>query len=200
MSFADNIGTNIKEVRKQRAISQEKLASACGFSNTTLSAYENNRKTPSLTTIAVIAKKLNVSIERLYYGDENRTFISAEEDEGQKVVNSIYYLWHAGFISYFENYMAGSSIYGMNVHGNDKDEPPYGVFLSLRKYSFAIKRLIMSLNEFESKKETYSDPDQYVQFLLSSVATEINNEIHREAELASKRKENTKQLKNIPRP
>lgn len=78
------IGKNIKEVRNQRQLSQETLATACGFSNTTLSAYENGRKIPNLVTIAKIAKQLNVSIERLYYGDENNAFIISAPDEGKK--------------------------------------------------------------------------------------------------------------------
>ena len=52
--FEIMIGKNIKEVRTQKELSQEVLAKKCGFSNTTLSSYENSRKIPSLTTIATI--------------------------------------------------------------------------------------------------------------------------------------------------
>ena len=82
--YEDSIGKNIKAVRLERELSQETLANACGFSNTTLSAYENGRKLPNLITIAKIAKQLNVSIERLYYGDENSAFIISAPDEGKK--------------------------------------------------------------------------------------------------------------------
>ena len=75
MNYDDNIGKNIREVRLEKGFSQEELARNCGFSNTTLSAYENRRKIPNLTTIAKIAKELDVTIERLYYGDENISFI-----------------------------------------------------------------------------------------------------------------------------
>ena len=84
--YEKNIGSNIREVRLERKLSQEKLADMCDFSNTTLSAYENSRKIPNLTTIAKIAKQLNVSIERLYYGDENSAFINSEPNEGKKIV------------------------------------------------------------------------------------------------------------------
>lgn len=86
----EGIGKNIREVRLEHGLSQETLAEKCGFSNTTLSAYENSRKIPNLTTIAKIAKQLNVRIERLYYGDENSSFIESESDDGKKIVNSIY--------------------------------------------------------------------------------------------------------------
>ncbi len=85
------IGKHIREIRTERGLSQEALAEMCGFSNTTLSSYENGRKNPSLDTIAIIAKKLKVSIERLYYGDENNSFIISEPDEGKKIVNSVYF-------------------------------------------------------------------------------------------------------------
>ena len=44
MNYDDNIGKNIREVRLEKKLSQEELARKCGFSNTTLSAYENSRK------------------------------------------------------------------------------------------------------------------------------------------------------------
>ncbi|MDO4393735.1 MAG: helix-turn-helix transcriptional regulator [Bacillota bacterium] len=130
MSFEDLIGNNIREVRLERGLSQEALANACDFSNTTLSAYENGRKIPSLVTIAKIAKQLNVSIERLYYGDENNAFIISAPDEGRKIVNSIFLLWEQGVISYYRNYNSD-----MDVQTYHKLEEPKGVFLHLDDYS-----------------------------------------------------------------
>ena len=117
------IGKHIREVRLEKKLSQEALADKCGFSNTTLSSYENNRKTPSLSTIAKIAKKLGVSIERLYYGDENNAFIISEPDGGKKIVNSVYFLWKSGVIYYFENYMSGI----ISAEFLQSDEDPRGI-------------------------------------------------------------------------
>ena len=77
---------NKLKVRNERGLSQEKLAERCNISNTTLSMYENSKKIPSLSTIAKIAKSLGVSIERLYYGDENSSFINSEPDLGKKLL------------------------------------------------------------------------------------------------------------------
>ena len=52
---------------------------------------------------------------------------------------------------------------------------PQGVYLYLRKYETPIKRFINSLNEFSNNKDTYPNPEQYLEMLKSSVATEINN-------------------------
>ena len=167
-----NIGSNIREVRQERNLSQEALAKMCGFSNTTLSTYENGRKAPSLDTIAEIAKNLKVSIERLYYGDENIAFINTVPDEGRKIVNCIYVLWELDVIASPGAYMTFAH---MAEHS--------GYFIEILKHPMPIARLISSLNEYRNNKDTYAEPDKYLEILLSSVATEINNEIHGEAEL-----------------
>lgn len=173
MNSIGNIGNNIIEVRKSKNMRQQDLAEKCGFSNTTLSAYENNKKTPTLKTIATIAKQLGVSIERLYYGDENYTFISAAPNEGRKIVNSIYFLWEQDVIWY------NSGIKSENYAARGDDS--LSVYLLVCKYSSAISRLITHLDEFRMNKSTFSDPDGYLEMLLSSVAEEINVEINREA-------------------
>lgn len=163
------IGKNIKELRKEKGLSQEKLAKMCGFSNTTLCSYENGRKTPGLVTIANIAKSLGVSIERLYYGDENIAFISSEPDEGRKIVNAVYFLWEAGVINYYEDLYHSPGYTG----SDPQKKGPVG-FLNIEKYFYQLRRLIMSLNEFKAKKTTYPDPEAYLKMLFSSVAAEIN--------------------------
>ena len=178
------IGKHIREVRQEKKLSQETLADMCGFSNTTLSSYENSRKTPSLSTIAKIAKKLGVSIERLYYGDENNAFIISEPDEGKKIVNSVYYLWKSGVIYYYENYMPG--MYLAEFLQSDVD--PRGIYLQLVKHCSPLKRLINSLNEYKRNETTYPDPEKYLDMLLTSVATEINNEIATEKEEEERQK------------
>ena len=45
MVHKKDIGANIREVRLEKKLSQEKLANACGFANTMLSAYETGKKT-----------------------------------------------------------------------------------------------------------------------------------------------------------
>ncbi len=189
------IGKHIKEVRLERNLSQETLAEMCGFSNTTLSSYENGRKNPSLDTIATIAKKLKVSIERLYYGDENNSFIISEPDEGKKIVNSVYYLWKSGVIYYYENFMPG--MYPAEFLQSDVD--PRGLYLQLVKYSTPLKRLINSLNEYERNETTYPDPEKYLEMLLSSVATEINNEIAKAKSAEEQQRENKEAMKERQR-
>jgi len=179
-NYEEYIGKNIKEVRLEKNLSQQAVADRCGFANTVLSAYENNKKTPNLITIATIARALDVSIERLYYGDDNNAFINSVSDDGRKIVNSIYLLWELGVISYFENYTHDMYEYSDNMK-------PAGLFLHIVDYSTQIKRFINSLNEFERIKETYPEPEKYLEMLKVSIATEINNQIKAQKEAEEKR-------------
>ncbi len=174
VKYEDYIGKNIREMRNIRGYSQEKLARLCGFSNTTLSAYETSKKTPNLITVAKIASSLNVSIDRLYYGDESKAFISMAPDEGRKIVNCIYTLWDLGVINYYEN-----MIYNRFPFEEKNHKKKQGVYLFICKYSESIKRLIESLNEFKQKEHTYKEPEVYLEMLLGSVAEEINQTIER---------------------
>ncbi|MBQ7706959.1 MAG: helix-turn-helix domain-containing protein [Lachnospiraceae bacterium] len=172
MNYEEHIGENIKSVRLSQGLSQQAVADLCGFSNTILSQYENGKKTPNLVTTAKIAKALKVSIERLYYGDENNAFITSESDDGKKIVNSIYLLWSKGVITYYENYIYDS----MPVYEGRYDKK-VGVYLRVVEHSNPIRRLIKQLDDFEKRKDTYQNPDSYLEMLFDSVAAEINKEI-----------------------
>ena len=106
------------------------------------------------------------------YGDENIAFINTVPDEGRKIVNCIYVLWELDVIASPGAYMTFAH---MAEHS--------GYFIEILKHPMPIARLISSLNEYRNNKDTYAEPDKYLEILLSSVATEINNEIHDEAEL-----------------
>ena len=170
MVHKKDIGANIREVRLEKKLSQEKLANACGFANTMLSAYETGRKTPGLDTIALLAKALDVSIERLYYGDENNSFITSEPDEGKKIVNSLYLLWSLNIVSYYEKPQFDSTFTDLY-----NSYEPEDIYLHLKDYEEPIKRLFNSLNAFKANESTFHDPDKYLELLKSSVAAEINS-------------------------
>ena len=172
INYEEKIGAHIKEVRMAKGLSQSKLATACDMSSSQLSSYENSSKIPNLNTTAKIAKALGVSIERLYYGDDSISFINAAPDQGRKIVNCIYELWKMEVVDYHEYFMPGG-FPAMNYENNEQN----GMFLMIHRHAGSIKRLINSLNEYKLKKDTYPEPEKYLEILLASVATEINNEI-----------------------
>ncbi|MCR5148220.1 MAG: helix-turn-helix domain-containing protein [Eubacterium sp.] len=165
---------NIIEVRLEKGLSQEKLSNMCGFSNTVLSAYENAKRYPGLDTTVIIAQKLGVSIERLYYGDDNNAFISATPDMGRKIVNAIFFLWDSGVITGCQKYNTnkiGSSI----INDGMINDTILGPVIRISKHADSINRLIKQLNDFKCNKGTFDNPKEYLEMILSSVAKEINN-------------------------
>lgn len=63
------IGKNIKKIRQQKKLSQEKLARLTDISLNTLTKIESGfTKRPSIQTIHKIAKTLEVSLDELVEG------------------------------------------------------------------------------------------------------------------------------------
>lgn len=69
MNNLDNLskefGKRIKIERIKKEVSQEKLAELSGLHRTTLGTIENGKTSPTLDSIAKIAKALNVSLSDL---------------------------------------------------------------------------------------------------------------------------------------
>lgn len=57
---------NIREKRKERGLSQEELAKACGVSRQTINAIENNKYDPSLALAFHLAKALDTMVDHLF--------------------------------------------------------------------------------------------------------------------------------------
>ncbi|MCR5516226.1 MAG: helix-turn-helix domain-containing protein [Lachnospira sp.] len=186
MNYEEHIGENIRSVRLAQGLSQQAVADLCGFSNTILSQYENGKKIPNLVTTAKIAKALNVSIDRLYYGDENNAFITMQSDDGRKIVNSIYLLWSKGVINYYGNPNYRYEAIELLADGIDEEFYINGSYLKIKKHQEPIKRLIKQLNEFKERKDTYQTPDRFLEMIFDSVASEINKEIQNYKNLSKK--------------
>jgi len=57
----ESFGKNLRKARKERGLSQEKLALDAGFDRTYISMLERGKRNPSLVTICLIASHLEVS-------------------------------------------------------------------------------------------------------------------------------------------
>jgi transcriptional regulator with XRE-family HTH domain len=55
------VGRNVKRIREQKGLTQERLADLSGFSQQYISGLENGRRNPSVVTVYEIAKALGVS-------------------------------------------------------------------------------------------------------------------------------------------
>lgn len=65
----NDFGKNLKELRSEKGFSQEIFANKIGVHVTNLSKYERNISIPSLEIAEKMASTLNISLDRLVYGD-----------------------------------------------------------------------------------------------------------------------------------
>jgi len=61
-----NIINRIKELRKNKKMSQEELAIVCEVSRQTINAVEKNKYDPSLELAFRLAENLDVSVDELF--------------------------------------------------------------------------------------------------------------------------------------
>jgi transcriptional regulator with XRE-family HTH domain len=65
MDVRRRVGLNLKEIRKERGLSQEGLAFDCGLHRTYVSGVERGLRNPTVVVLAKIAKALDVPASRL---------------------------------------------------------------------------------------------------------------------------------------
>lgn len=99
------IGPKIKEIRKRKKISQEKLAEMVDMNHRSIVRLENSYSKPSLETLNKIAKALNVKITDFFETEtiKSRTEIikdiqkcidSMNDDELKMFYKAAYYFIH----------------------------------------------------------------------------------------------------------
>jgi transcriptional regulator with XRE-family HTH domain len=71
-----DLGTTIKNIRKQKGQTQSELASSCGITQTYLSQIEGNLKEPNLATLKTVSENLKIPLPILF-------FLSMTEDDVQ---------------------------------------------------------------------------------------------------------------------
>ena len=64
-SESEKLGQNLKRIRTEKGISQNKIARTLGIDRAFISNIENGKTNPTLATIAKIAKAIGVSVGEL---------------------------------------------------------------------------------------------------------------------------------------
>ena len=78
----EKFGSNLKQFRSEKGLSQDAFATKIGVHVTNLSKYERSKSIPSLEIAEKMAAALDISIDELVYGRQNekaRTQISDNE-------------------------------------------------------------------------------------------------------------------------
>ena len=76
-----NLGAVIKELRTDKHYSQKQFAEMCDISQTYLSQIESNKKEPNLSTLKVIALRLDIPLPIIFF----KSLDSDDIPEGKKV-------------------------------------------------------------------------------------------------------------------
>lgn len=66
LTVEDRLRKAIKEEREKKGITQTKLAESVGISTSFICDIEAGRKNPSITTLALIAKHLGLSLDNIF--------------------------------------------------------------------------------------------------------------------------------------
>ena len=77
------LGQKIKEIRESKGLTQQKLAELCDMHTTSIGMIEIGRRTPSLGTVELIAKKLDVDYKDLF--DFTNTYCLETSEDKLKI-------------------------------------------------------------------------------------------------------------------
>lgn len=68
----NQVGHNIKKLRKSKGITQEQLAEQLSVTRQAISSWENGINQPDVETLARIAEYFGVTVEELIYGKQSK--------------------------------------------------------------------------------------------------------------------------------
>lgn len=59
------IGENVKKIRKEKGLTQKELGERLGITQSAIGQFENDKTSPTITTISKIANALDVEIDKI---------------------------------------------------------------------------------------------------------------------------------------
>lgn len=80
------LGKRIKEFRRKKGLTLQKLEEKTGFTKGYLSKVENTKKAPPVSTLIVLAKALEVSLSEIFGEKEEKSSISFVKRNQRQVV------------------------------------------------------------------------------------------------------------------
>ncbi|MBO6087151.1 helix-turn-helix transcriptional regulator [bacterium] len=80
MDIKELLGKRIKELRKEKCLTQEQLAEIIGIEPNNLSRIEKGRNYPTPENLSKIAKALNVSVDKLFFFEHHKDYASIKNE------------------------------------------------------------------------------------------------------------------------
>lgn len=103
----------IQELRRQRGLTQEELASLLFVSRTAVSKWESGRGYPSIDSLREIAKFFNISLDELLSSDELLTLASEENKKKSRNIRDLLF----GFLDIFAAVLFFLPFFGETADG-----------------------------------------------------------------------------------
>ena len=96
MEIKKLIGKRIQQIRKNKSITQEKLAEIIGIEVPSMSNLETGKYAPSIETLQKLSQALGVKLWEFYYFDdisktEMKTEIIKTIEGNEKLLKTVYY-------------------------------------------------------------------------------------------------------------
>lgn len=82
-----NLGSVIKNIRKQKGLTQKEFALKCGITQTYLSQIENNNKEPNMARLKEIGVQLDTPLPILFFLSLNEDDVPQEKRSAFAIVN-----------------------------------------------------------------------------------------------------------------
>ncbi len=82
-----DLGNIIKKIRKQKGLTQSKLSSLCGITQTYLSQIESNSKEPNLSTLKKISQTLKLPLPILFFLSMTEDDVSVSKRKAFEMIN-----------------------------------------------------------------------------------------------------------------
>lgn len=81
-----NIGRALKEIRKEKGLSQRQLSEGTGISQTAISQFESGKRDPHKTTVNTILTFLNVPVAYVVLLSIDDVDVNQEKKEAYKTI------------------------------------------------------------------------------------------------------------------
>ncbi|NLC67413.1 MAG: helix-turn-helix transcriptional regulator [Clostridiaceae bacterium] len=86
------VGRRIKELRKERNLTQQQFAALFNLNDSTISLYENEKREPEFHTLLKIADSFNVTVDWLLGRTDNKNIAIVENEYIPKDLLGVEYL------------------------------------------------------------------------------------------------------------
>lgn len=94
----DTIGHRLFELRKNKNITQEKLAENLSISRQSVSNWELDKSLPDMDKLMALATLYEVSLDYIVYGKQEETEAEEKKDYQANSINNSYANWYLGAI------------------------------------------------------------------------------------------------------